>query len=146
MISNRRISFVIPGRIGGKGRHRAFIRAGKIATYTPHATQSDEGVARYYASAAMRGQPPLSGALRLEVQLTRLAPISWSNKKKAAALWITGKPDCSNVLKLLEDAMNGIVYADDAQIAAIDFRRSYDVRMEQIGVTIAELEYADGND
>lgn len=134
----RSLSFSIPGRIGGKGRARSFLRKGVIAHSTPKKTASDEAVVRQFAHLAIVGAPLLQGPLRLEVIVYRMIPKSWSGKRRAAAIWITGKPDCDNVLKLIADAMNGIAYQDDSQIAALAMVRLYGIP-ECVGVTLTEL-------
>lgn len=137
----RTLSFTIPGRIGGKGRHRAFIRKGKIATFTPAKTVSDEAVVRQFAALAMAGgMPMLIGALQLDVVVTRIPPISWPAKRRATACFVTGKPDCDNVLKLIGDALNGIAYQDDSQIALLSMSRFYRTYgIEETRVVIIEL-------
>lgn len=106
--------------------------------YTPAKTQSDEAVVRQFAHLAIMGTPLLQGPLRLEVEIYRPFPKSWSMKRRAATFWITGKPDCDNMLKLIADAMNGIAYQDDSQIAALAMVRLYGIP-ECVGVTVTEL-------
>lgn len=119
--------FVVPGRLGGKGRARAFVRGGKIAMHTPGKTAADESVVRHFAAEAMREAKtaPLEGPLRLEITISRMIPKSWSAKKRQGAFWITGKPDCDNSAKLIADALNGITYGDDSQVAVLTVRRTY---------------------
>lgn len=117
------INFAIPGRIGGKGRPR-FVRA-TGRTYTPEKTRSTEALVRTIASDAMKGDAPLEGAVALKVNVWITPPQSWSKKKRAAADYVTGKPDCDNVLKLIGDACNGIVWRDDSQIAEASISRRY---------------------
>lgn len=143
IVAPRSLLFVIPGRLGGKGRHRSTIRAGKIATYTPKKTMSDEAVVRHFASNAMKQtrMKPLTGTLRLEAHIFRHYPKSWSAKRCANTVYISGKPDCDNSAKLLCDAMNGIAYQDDSQIAQLIFTRRYRVdEPECIRIFISELE------
>lgn len=107
--------------------------------YTPARTQSDEAVVRHLASLKMRGKPPLTGPIGLHIRIVCNHPKSWS-KKQRLARWVTGKPDCDNVLKLLADGMNGIVYGDDAQIAQVLVSRMYDpCGMEFVRVGVAQL-------
>lgn len=116
------ITFHVPGQMGGKGRART---GNGGHHYTPAKTRSQEAVIRHYASTAMRGMARLEGPLRLLIRVHRHPPKSWSKKRKAAAIWITGKPDWDNLGKLVSDAMNGIVYADDSQIADARVTRRY---------------------
>lgn len=139
-MSERTVSFTIPGVIGGKGRARAFVRRGKVGHFTPKKTQSDEAVVRHFALDAMikAGVRELVGPLEISVTTNTRFPKSWSMKRRAATFYVTGKPDCDNVLKLICDAMNGIAYHDDSQIAAVRFMRCYGLP-DCVGVTLKEL-------
>lgn len=116
------ISFTVPGRIGGKGRAKSGAGGNH---YTPAKTRSDEGIVRHYASEAMRGWRRYEGAVRLTITVYRHPPKSWSKARRAAARWITGKPDWDNIGKLVSDALNGIAYDDDAQVADGQVKRRY---------------------
>jgi Holliday junction resolvase RusA-like endonuclease len=65
-------------------------------------------------------KPPLKGPLRMSCIFAIKPPSSWSEKKKKEA--VLGfdlpdkKPDLSNILKTIEDALEGIVYENDCQI------------------------------
>lgn len=69
---------------------------------------------------AMAGAQPLAGPLAMVVECVLPIPPSWSKARaqKAAAGEITpaSKPDWDNLGKGVSDALNGIVYADDAQV------------------------------
>ena len=56
-------------------------------------------------------------------------PSSWSKKRQDLAanayLLPTTRPDTDNYIKLVTDAMNGIVYEDDNQIIAIQAAKFY---------------------
>jgi len=53
--------------------------------------------------------------------------------------WHTKKPDASNVLKSVEDALNKLAYADDGQIAALHVYKIYSTQ-PRIEVTIQKLQ------
>src|SRR5882724_11529596 len=98
-----------------------FARVGPfVKTYNPsHVTKYRE---RLQAEAAeqMKGRNPLDGPLPMDVLC--VMPIVGGINKRDYALAVRGllphtkKPDCSNLLKNFEDALNGIVYIDDARI------------------------------
>lgn len=111
------------GKLIGKGRPRF----GRGRAYTPAKTVAAERSLGWIAKEAMSraGLPLLAGPLRLSVSVMALRPPSWSKKKALATTFITGKPDADNQIKLIGDALNGIVWNDDSQIAEIEFRRVY---------------------
>lgn len=65
----------------------------------------------------------------LSVEVKKSIPKSWTKQKTQAALmgniWPTSKPDASNYYKLIEDALNGVLYADDSQIVEQHSSKSY---------------------
>ena len=116
-------SFTVPGLPQGKGRPR-FVKATGRA-YTPEKTASYESLIAYAASQAMRGAEPISAPVGVKVQAVFPIPASWPQKRKMAARWHTSKPDGDNILKAIGDALNGIVWADDKQIARTSIAKVY---------------------
>jgi Holliday junction resolvase RusA-like endonuclease len=142
----REIAFTIPGKIGGKqraGREIVWRHNAKpvIRSFNPHKTESQEAVVRQIAALEMRGHALLRGPLRLDVVITRLYPKSWSAKKRArSGGYVATKPDYDNQLKLLGDAMQGIVMSNDAAFATGSWSRFYDEKgPERVFVRVAEL-------
>ena len=121
----RAVDFTVPGIVKGKDRARVAFRYGKAIAYTPSGTAHAEAAVKLFAARAMGRAPLLDGPLKLSVWVRKKPPESWSEKKKAAEKFVVGKPDCDNVLKLIADAMNRIVYHDDSRIAQIEFHRFY---------------------
>lgn len=104
----------------GKGRPRiGKTRGGDAVAYTPKETRNYEAALRLMGQSAMRGRAPLEGPLAVVVLAVFPVPLSWSKKDRAAALAgglrPTGKPDMDNCIKML-DALNGVVWRDDAQL------------------------------
>lgn len=124
----------LPGVPRGKGRPRFSRVSGRA--YTDAQTESYEGALRLAASQAMSGEPPLSGPLALIMTAVFPVPVSWSRVRRRNALSgktrPTGKPDCDNLLKTV-DALNQIVWKDDAQIVSALIMKEYG---ETPGVTI----------
>lgn len=109
----------------GKGRPRArAIKVGgrwKAAIHTDAQTRKWERQCAVLAKAQWRGEP-LSGPVRVIVNACHKRP---KNRPRFVPVdaWATGeavyrpcKPDASNILKIVEDALNGICWHDDAQI------------------------------
>lgn len=135
------IHISLPGPVRGKGRHRSRIakaRDGRsfIANYADSATRSYEGMLRTVASDAMHGRPLLDGPVLVKLVAVFAVPTSWSRRKRAEALdgliRPTVKPDGDNILKCC-DALNGIVWRDDAQVVTATVRKVYG---ERPGLTI----------
>jgi Holliday junction resolvase RusA-like endonuclease len=72
---------------------------------------------------------PLEGPLILSVNAFLPIPQSKSKKWKAEALAgtvrPTTKPDCSNLVKNLEDVMNGVFFRDDCQLVGLGISKFY---------------------
>lgn len=72
---------------------------------------------------------PLEGPLTLNLQFELPIPKSYS-KKKREQIYLGDvkhdkKPDLDNLVKFVTDCMNGLVYRDDSQIAAIYCTKNY---------------------
>lgn len=114
---------MVPGVPVGKGRPR-FVKATGRA-YTPEKTASYESLIAYAASQAMRGAVPIDGPVGVKVSAVFPVAASWSQKKKDAAHWHTSKPDGDNIAKAVGDALNGIVWKDDSQVARMAISKVY---------------------
>lgn len=121
------IEIVIPQTPVGKGRAR-FVKATGRA-FTPQKTVAFEGLVALAGQEAMDGRPPLTGPLHIAV--TAYFPIPASKPKKWQAAASAGrerptkKPDWDNLGKSVSDALNQIVYIDDAQIVDATVRKFY---------------------
>jgi Holliday junction resolvase RusA-like endonuclease len=123
------LTFTVPGPPVAKGRARAFRLGNQVRLHTPEKTARYENLVAMTAQTAMGDRPLIEGAVAVEIVLFTAIPSSWSQKKRSAALKgvirPTTKPDCSNVLKAIEDGMNGIVFVDDKQITDVRVRKFY---------------------
>lgn len=135
------ITIIVPGQPVGKGRPRAFQTRGPrrtIKMHTPEKTRDYEQAIALVGRQAMQGREPLGGPVRITLRIFMEIPASWSKAKREAALQggvlPISKPDASNVLKAVEDALNGIAYIDDSQIidATISKRYSAEPRIEAV--------------
>lgn len=123
------VTITLAGDPQGKGRARAFRRGNFIGHYTPEKTRSYEGMIRTAAMDAMAGRPIFEQPVEVELSAIFAIPASFSQKKRAAALAgeikPAKKPDADNIVKAWTDAMNGVVFRDDAQIVKGTFAKVY---------------------
>lgn len=138
------VTFTVPGRIGGKQRAgRMRLPGGAVRSFNPKKTESQEAMVRTIAAMAMRQQRavPIEGPVALTIDMQMRPPRSWSAKRRAAARWVTGKPDADNTAKLVSDALNGICWNDDSQIARLLVTRRYAVQLvEAVDITVESLD------
>lgn len=112
-----RVTFVVAGQPTAKGRPRAFVRNGQIGMRTPDQTVAYERAIGYAARPHFR--TPIDGPVRLDIVAIFAMPVSWSKKRRAeeSGGWHTSKPDRDNIEKAIKDALNGIAWVDDRQVA-----------------------------
>jgi Holliday junction resolvase RusA-like endonuclease len=121
------IAFYVPGPPCGKQRPRV-LKTGRA--YTPAKTAAYEAHVRGSARQdRVVPEQPLDGPLAVSMDVAIGIPKSWSAKKKmqasTGALLPTGKPDLDNIAKSLGDALNGVLWADDAQIISWQATKRY---------------------
>lgn len=134
------IRIVLAGAVMGKQRPR-FTQAGQ-QPYTPQKTVHYEARLAYAAQQAMAGRPLLSGPLRVDIDVRMAVPLSkpkkWRAQALAGVIRPTKKPDIDNVSKFI-DALNLVVWSDDAQIAELSARKFYSESPALI-VTVEKIE------
>jgi Holliday junction resolvase RusA-like endonuclease len=123
------VHFVLPGKPTAWQRPAVFQQRGKIVQANPKGMAEKQDALAWACRAAMKGQAPLTGPLRLEVLCVYAAPPSWPTWKREAALkgavWKTSKPDHDNLEKQIGDALNGVAYVDDCQIVRSSCAKRY---------------------
>jgi len=123
------VTFKVDGDPVGKQRARYAKRGNFVQTYTPDKTRNYESLIKEAATQAMGSNEILETPVNLYLYIR--APIPKSLPKKRLEACLNGsekpikKPDASNVLKSVEDAMNGVVYKDDSQIVNIHVTKVY---------------------
>lgn len=139
------IKFFVPGQPVGKGRPRF----GRYSTYTPERTKTKEEEVKAIAWRAMRESgrlAPTDKPCAVLVDAAYRVGTSFTKKRKAmcyAQKERPGKPDIDNVVKLVMDAMNGVVYKDDTQAVMTVSLKRYAVDGEEPGVTVTVIQMED---
>lgn len=120
------VCLFVPGDPVPKARPR--VGLGK-RFYTPKGTSRYEASIAWEARQAMRGRPPLTCPLSVEIEVHLPAPKHWSIRKRkdalAGLLLPAVRPDLDNYVKALLDGLNGIAFVDDGQITELRARKRY---------------------
>lgn len=117
-----KFTVIVYGEPIAQGRPRFNRNSGRA--YDPEKSRDYKDYVRLFAS---RNRPyvPVEGPVRFSLVIYRQIPKSFSKRKIELAvdghIRPTTKPDVSNVLKGVEDALKGIWYKDDSQI--VEFGR-----------------------
>lgn len=134
-------AFQVIGAPVGKGRPKFARRGNFVQAYTPTKTKDYEALVQDAAKSAMGEKSPCSQAVHMNVEIYVTPPVSWSKKKRTAALEgvvrPTTKPDIDNVIKGIFDAINDIVFLDDKQVVSLSVMKSY---AEQARVVVRAYE------
>ena len=132
-----KVSFVVPGVpvAQPRQRHRIATANGKsfVKNYTParDPVNAFKAAVALAAAAAYQGAP-LEGPLRLTVTFVLPRPKYLTWKRKAMPrCWAPVKPDRDNLEKSLQDALNGQLWIDDAQVVTGQVRKVFAAGGEQ---------------
>jgi len=119
-----RIEFNVPAipKAQPRQRHRVVMSGGRAfaSNYTPtrDPVNAFKASVQHAAASAHHGAP-LEGPLRMSVVFVFPRPkgMVWKTKPMPRA-WHTPKPDRDNLMKSLQDALNGLLFKDDSQICS----------------------------
>jgi Holliday junction resolvase RusA-like endonuclease len=135
------VTFKVEGTPVPKARARHVLHGTRLRSYTPEKTRTYEALIKEAAKQAMGSTEPLETPVTLYLYIR--VPIPKSCTKKRLEAIANGsekpikKPDASNILKSVEDGMNGVVYKDDSQIVNIHVTKVYS---SQAGVDVCVKE------
>ena len=152
-MTDRPFRIIVPGQPIAQPRHRSRIvwpsnvvlrslrsvealrKMLRTQQYVPadHPVHAFRDAVAMIARQAWRGDPFAKGVpLRLDLQLVFDRPKYMTRKTKPnPRQWHAVKPDNDNVIKAVKDAMTGIVYHDDNQIAVEQIAKFYAAGGEQ---------------
>lgn len=117
------MKFIVYGKPTGKGRPRL----SRWGVYTPNKTVAYENLVKFsYLQAT--DDKLVNCAIKIEIWAYFEPPRSISKKKYNELIGkaYTKKPDIDNIGKAILDALNGIAYEDDNQIAELVVHKTYD--------------------
>ena len=125
------LNFVIPGSPIGQGRPKFSTINGHAKAYDPEKSRNYKAYVRMLATQAMKetGFERIDGPCSVLINAFFEVPKSKSKRFREAALKgaerPTKKPDADNIVKAIQDALNGLVYKDDAYIVRLACQKFY---------------------
>lgn len=134
-------SCVIPGKPTPKGNSKSVVRMGK--RLVPVASSKVRGFESSSKAIAYTQRPAelLVGAVVVDVDFVFAIPKSRSKGKRMLRVGDphTSRPDRGNLLKMLEDVLEGVAYADDAAVFDGRVRKVWGER-DETRVTVRAVE------
>lgn len=127
----QKLKFEVPGSPIGQGRPKFSTINGHAKAYDPEKSRNYKAYVKLLATQAMREQgfTMIEGPCCLDILAFFEVPKSKSKKFKERALMglerPTKKPDLSNIVKGIEDALNGLAYKDDSSIVCLSVAKCY---------------------
>lgn len=89
---------------------------------------------------AFIGQPKVDGPVSIAMSFRLPRPRSRTKLDAEGYFvdrWVTTKPDLDKLCRAVLDALTGIAYTDDAQVAHISAMKSYEDDVAHVGVNIS---------
>ena len=139
----QKLMFEILGSPIGQGRPKFSTINGHAKAYDPEKSRNYKAYVRLLATQAMKdsGFTMIKGPCVLRIDAYFEVPKSKSKKFREAALsgleYPTKKPDIDNIIKAIQDALNGLAYKDDALIVKLGVVKLYS-EIPRVEVTLIE--------
>lgn len=140
------VSFTVAGDPVPQGSKQAFV-VGKRAVVTERGRASlGPWRNQIAAAAAAHLEEPLAGPVRVELSFTLARPKSHYRTGRyagellpAAPTWHATRPDVDKLSRAVLDALSGVAYRDDGQVAELDSCKLFGTR-PGVRVSIVRLE------
>lgn len=124
-----RVEFFAEGLPQTKGSARAFVRGGRavVTNDNPKAKAWAAEVSEA-AREAMDGRELLDGPLAVELVFSLPRPLAHSTSKglrPTAPRYVSARPDVDKLARCALDALTGVVFGDDSQVARLVATKVY---------------------
>jgi Holliday junction resolvase RusA-like endonuclease len=117
------IRFTIPGAAQAQQRAGATVINGHARMFEKAESRNYKALVKLIAD-EVRPEQLITVAINLAVKVYRQVPKSMPKRKRelalAGSLRPTTRPDVKNIIWGIEDALNGIIWADDSQVVGYD--------------------------
>lgn len=134
------LKLFIPGDPVAQGRPRAARRGEHIVVYTAQKDSTWRGECRTVASAAMNGNSPWVGPVKITLHFYFSRPQAHFGKRglrpSAPILPTKARQDYDNLAKAVTDGLQSLVFADDRQIVHAEIFKHYAYDGQPPGVAI----------
>ena len=140
------VEFTIQGCVPTKHRHRRGTnrKTGQSFSHDdPRNAPMQERIAwLFQAAAGGRWPHGWLGPVSMTIFAFQPAAPSWAKWRQACAFWDVRKPDVDTLKKIIADALEGIAYRNDSQIAELLVRKRVARCGPRVEVKLATLETA----
>lgn len=133
------VTFTVYGNCEPKGSARAFVRGGRAIVTSDNPSLSKwEAAVRFAAERVVTaaGHQLFRAGVALDVTFHLPRPRSVSPRVRP--LPIT-RPDCSKLVRAIEDPLSGLIWGDDAQVVQITARKLYTDGPSKAEVTVSQV-------
>ena len=139
------VKFEVLGVPVGKGRPKFSTVNGHAVAYTPSKTANYETLVRlsyqqHIGAFMFDKDKPLRAIIRAFFPIPKSASKKKREQMRDLRILHTKKPDADNIIKAVLDALNGVAYYDDSQVAEVIISKAY---AEQPKVMIELCEVGD---
>lgn len=135
--------FEVIGRVQGKSRARTFYnpKLGRSQSITPENTVLYENLIKLSFQQAENKETffngePVAMCIEAYYKIPKSTPKKKAEDMKRGLILPTKKPDADNIAKVICDALNGVAYHDDSQIASLEVNKFYTAEEEKVVVYI----------
>ena len=124
------VQIIIPGEPVGKGRPRFAVVGGHAKAFTPKKTRDYEELIKWHyvqqnGSFCFDKDDALSLEVLAEMSIAPSNSKTVQQQKRTGEIRPLKKPDADNILKVVQDALNGLAYPDDVQIVESHIVKRY---------------------
>lgn len=138
---------VIYGEPVPQGRPK-FARIGNhVHTYDPQKSKNYKEQVKFWATQQLKKDcefKPFENSLYVEITFFLHIPAWWSKKKRIEAAQgltrPTKKPDLDNLYKCVTDALNGLLWKDDAIITDAHIKKRYTAELARTEIIVKEVQ------
>jgi len=131
------VTIIIPGKWTPELKKQVSCGTFTRRVDMPKAVQF-KATASFFAAEVMKGHPVFDEPIRVDFIWEKPKPSGY----KARECWPWKRPDLNNLTKLIEDALQGVVYRDDSQICdSRQIKRFGPVEQLTVRVEVLEPEW-----